>query len=181
MKPFQSIAAGWIFLVLVAKVGGYDLYADPVGWLLVLLGVRGLPATFPRRSALLQLGWLAAVVSVALWLPASADRLADADRALAWAANLPQYGWLVLLCLAAGTAATDDGDQRAARWFRTLLVGGLAIITLPVLVIGAGLDAVETAAGAAVLLTPLALVVALFSYAARPWAGAPAADEPAAA
>lgn len=176
MKPFQSLAAGWVFLLLVARVGGYDLYADPVGWLLVLLGVHRLPASFPHRSALAQVGVLALLVSAVLWLPPVGERLGEAEPALAWAANLPQYGWLVLLCHAAATAATATGDLRAARWFRTVLLGGVAVVLLPVLVFGAGLTSVETAAGAAVLLTPLALVVALFSYAGRPWAVAPVPD-----
>ena len=181
MKPLQSVGAGWVFLLLVATVAGYDLYADPVGWLLVLLGVRRLPLAFPFRSTLAQLGVLALLVSLALWLPAVEDRLADADPSLAWAANLPQFGWLVLLCHACALAAGADGDRRAARWFRTLRLGGIAVIVLPVLVFGAGIEGVGTAAGAAVLLTPLALVVALFSYAGRPWALTPVADEPATA
>ncbi len=181
MKPFQSVAAGWVFLLLVAQVGDYDLYADPIGWLLVLLGVRRLPASFPLRDALLWVGWLAAVVSVALWFPQVGGRLADGEPALAWAANLPQFGWLALLCRASAVAAAGAGDVRAATWFRTLLVGAVAVIVLPVLVIGGGLTSMETVAGAAVLLTPLTLIVLLLTYASRPWSGAPVVDEQSAA
>ena len=181
MKPFQSVAAGWFFLLLVADAGGYDLYADPAGWLLILLGVRRLPVTFPFRDTLLWVGVLAGVVSVGLWLPQVGGRLDGAEPALAWAVNLPQFGWLALFCHAAATAATEGGDSRATAWFRTLLVGAVAVIVLPVLVLGGGMTAMETAAGAAVLLTPLTLIVLLFAYASRPWGGVPVVDEQSAA
>ena len=47
MKPLQSVAMGFVFIALYARWHGYDLYADPVGWVLVLLGVRRLPAGTP--------------------------------------------------------------------------------------------------------------------------------------
>ena len=43
MRPLQSIAIGLVIIALRAEFGGYDALADPVGWLLVLLGVRSLP------------------------------------------------------------------------------------------------------------------------------------------
>ena len=55
------------------------------------------------------------------------------------------------------------------------------MIVLPVLVIGGGLTSLETVAGAAVLLTPLTLIVLLLTYASRPWSGAPVVDEQSAA
>ena len=40
MKPLQSVAMGLVIVVLVARYGEYDALADPLGWLLVLWGVR---------------------------------------------------------------------------------------------------------------------------------------------
>ena len=38
-------------MVLSARFGGYDALADPVGWLIVLLGLRGLPELHRKPSA----------------------------------------------------------------------------------------------------------------------------------
>ena len=59
MKPLQAVGLGFVFLVLVTTVRGYDLYADWFGWGLVLVGVRKLPGDFPLRWLLLYLAALA--------------------------------------------------------------------------------------------------------------------------
>ena len=52
MRPLQSIAIGLVIIALRAEFGGYDALVDPVGWLLVLLGVRTLPVEPERRKSL---------------------------------------------------------------------------------------------------------------------------------
>lgn len=178
MKPLQSLAMGCIFLVLVARFGGYDAYADPVGWLLVLNGLRGLPDEIPHRGALWYVGGLATVISVPLWVPSVIESLEGGDPAVAWAVNLPQFGFLALLCHALAQAATADGDLRSSRWLQTSLVGIVLVIGLPVLVFGGGVTALETTAGVSVVIVPVVLIVLLFSYAGRPWAHSPAPEGP---
>lgn len=56
MKPLSSVAMGLVIVVLVARFGGYDALPDPLGWLLVLWGVRRLP----DPALLLRLAALAA-------------------------------------------------------------------------------------------------------------------------
>ena len=177
MKPLQSIAMGMVVIALIAPVGGgFDLLANPLGWVLVLLGVRALPADLPWRSALLGVAALAGLVSLPLWVPDVVEALDDADEALAWAVNLPQFGCYALLSFvlagaaaAAGRASGRDlvahpvrrrpGRGRAARPGLRRRPRGLT-----------------DTAGVAVAVVPLAMIVLLFVHAGRAWAGADAPD-----
>ncbi len=179
MKPLQSMAMGCVFFVLVTRFGGYDAYADPAGWLLVLNGLRGLPDEIPHRSALWYLAGSATVISVPLWFPRVVEILAEGDPALAWAVNLPQFGFLGLLCHALAQTATTHRDLRPSRWLRTAAAGFVLVIVLPVLVFGGGLTVLEVVAGTSVVIVPILLIVLLFSYAGRPWARAPSTEHPA--
>lgn len=170
MKPLWAIALGWILLALRADVNGFDLYADPLGWLLVMLGVRQLPGAFPSRAALLGLGGIAGTTAVLLWLPSVDAWLRDQEPAVGWAVNLPQFGWLALFCWAAATAARAGGELVPAAWFRTLLAVAVGIVVLPVLVFGAGITALDGLASVLVLLGPVVFVGVLFWYGTRPWA-----------
>lgn len=173
MKPLQSVAMGYVFIALYARFNGYDAYADPVGWLLVLYGARRLPEATPHRLPMLYAGVLALVVSLPLWLPLVRDALADADASLGWAADLPSFAFTVLLCHGLAQAAHDGDDPAPARWLRVLRTVVIAVALMPVLVFGAGLSDL---AGTAVLGAQAAYVVLvwlLFSYSGRSWAGAP--------
>ncbi len=173
MKPLQSVAMGLVLLALAARVHGeYDLVPDPVGWLLVLHGLRRLPPELAHRPALRTLGVLALVMSVVLWFPSLASAIEDADESLLWVANLPQLAFVALLChgLAALAGPADAG---ATRWLRTAATLTVVAAVLPVLVLGAGasaLTAVMVLGSAAVLVL---VIVLLFRYADRPWALAP--------
>ncbi|WP_346385801.1 hypothetical protein [Nocardioides sp.] len=178
MKPLQSVGMGLVIVVLTAKFNGYDALPDPLGWLLVLAGVHALPEPLAQRGTLLTLAGLAGAVSVAVWIPSVTDALYDADPSLGWAANLPQIGFTAVLCHALAVLATEAGDQRPARWLRVNRTFVIAVGLLPILVFGAGVESLEVTsyvlAGASVLM----LIWLLFSYASRPWAGAPTAEAP---
>lgn len=174
MKPLQSIAMGLVIIALEAWVnGGYDALPDPVGWLLVLQGLGGLPRTLELRPALRSLGFLALAMSVVLWFPSLRDGLERADESLLWAADLPQLGFVGLLCLALSRAASTgpDPDPGAARWLHTAAVLTGVAAVLPVVVLGAGVDALVEVmvVGSGVVL--ILVIVLLFRYSARPWAG----------
>lgn len=166
MKPLQSVAMGLLIVVLVARFGGYDALPDPVGWLLVLWGVR----RTADRTALLTLATAALLVACAVWFPATQELLDRSDPSLRWAINLPQVLFCVVLCRQLAGLAGAASDTGARAWLRTamLLNGGLAIA--PVLVFAASADdlmpSVHAAAGVVVLL----LIVLLFACARRPWA-----------
>ncbi|WP_165807098.1 hypothetical protein [Nocardioides currus] len=166
MRPLQSVAIGLVVVVLVARFGAYDALADPVGWLLVLAGVRRLP----DRSTLLALAAAALVVACVVWFPATQDWLDRSDPSLRWAVNLPQVLFCVALCHRLSELAGDAGDGRARAWLRTTMLLNVLLALAPVVVFAASaddlLDAVYAAAGAVVVL----LIVLLFVHAGRPWA-----------
>ena len=168
---------GYVFIALYARFDGYDAYADPVGWTLVLYGVHRLPADLSSRTAVVYLGWLSWLVSIPLWFPGVVERLEDADPSLAWAVDLPQFGFGALLCLALSRAAVADGDARAASWLRLLLTAIAVVAVLPVLIFGGGLEDLTDPAALAVQVVYVVLVWLMFQYSGRTWAGAPVEAE----
>ncbi|MFL6003642.1 MAG: hypothetical protein ACJ72P_12595 [Nocardioides sp.] len=171
MRPLQSIAMGLVIVALRAPlIGNYDALPDPLGWVLVILGCRGLPADLPRRDTVVTLAWLAALVSVPLWFPGVSAAAFAIHPSLAWALTLPQLGFAAVLCHSLATSAAEAEDHKSASWLRLAMAGFVVAAVLPVMVFGGGVGSLELTAdvGAAVVL--LALIWLLFSYSARPWA-----------
>ncbi len=158
-----------MIIALGAKVNGYDLLADPLGWLLVLRGVRLLPADVPRRDTIHAIGIVAALVSVALWFPAVNDALSDTDDSLVWAATLPQIAFVALLCAELAVHADAGGDAKAARWLRTARTLTIAVGVLPIVVYPIEPDLLVPLLLVAVI-TIVLVIVLLFAYSSRPWA-----------
>ncbi len=169
MRPLQSIGMGLVIIGLRATFGGYDALPDLLGWVLVVYGVRGLPEDLQHRSALTTLSLLAGAVSIPLWLPDVADRLYDTNPSLGWAANLPQLGFVGLLCFTLARRAAAADDTRAAAWARTALTGFVVVGVLPVLVFGAGIDSLEVPSYVAASVALLLLIWLLFTWSSRPW------------
>jgi hypothetical protein len=176
---------GLVIVVLSARFAGFDALADPLGWALVLVGVRALPLGVPHRTTLVRLALLAGAVSVVLWFPAVAEDLYDADPSLGWAANLPQLAFTAVLCHALAAAAGESGDAPSSRWLGLLRTAVVAVGLLPVLVFGAGLGVLEAPSYLAAGLVAVLLIGMLFARASRPWAlpqgVEPRADAPGAA
>jgi len=175
---------GLVVVGLTASFGEYDALPDPLGWALVLLGVLRLPADLQRRTALVLLAGLAGLVAVPLWFPPVAASLEDVDAAVAWALTLPQLGFVGLLChvLAGRAAAAGSGpdtvpdtvpDTAAARRLRVAVTLTAVVAVLPVLVLGADVDALATPAAVLAVATLVYAVWQLFSFSGRHWAGAP--------
>ena len=171
MRPLQSIAMGLVIVALRPLAGGYDALPDPLGWLLVLHGVRSLPADLWQRDAVVRLAMLAGLVSVPLWFPQVIDALYDTHPALGWAVNLPQVGFAAVLARGLGLRAAGADDGPAGRWLRVAAVGFVLAAVLPVLVFGAGLGALEILTYVAATLVLLLFIWLLFAYSARPWTG----------
>lgn len=181
MRPLQSIAMGLIIIGVRATFGGYDALPDPLGWVLVMYGVRGLPEDLQHRSTLTTLSLLAGAVSIPLWLPEVSERLYETNPSLGWAANLPQLGFAGLLCFTLARRATAADDTRAAAWGRTTLTGFVVVGVLPVLVFGAGVESLEVPSYVAASVALLLLIWLLFTWSSRPWIAVdPLPAEPAA-
>lgn len=166
MKPLQSVAMGLVIVVLVARFDGYDALPDPLGWLLVIWGVRRMA----DRSTLLTLALGALLVAGVVWFPATQDLLDRSDPSLRWAINLPQALFCVLLCRQLADLAGDAGDPRARAWLRTTMLLSVVLAVAPVLVFAASADDVMTSVHAAAAGVVLLLIVLLFAHAGRPWA-----------
>ena len=169
MKPLQSIAMGLVIVALGAKVGGYDLLADPVGWLLVLRGTRRLPRAVQWADGLVLLAWLALAVSVPLWFPSVVETLSDTDDSLLWAVNLPQVAFAAATCTALARTASDAGERSAASWLKTAGTLTLAAGVLPIFVYVADPDLLVPMLLIA-LVAIVMVIVLLFRYSPRAWA-----------
>jgi hypothetical protein len=168
VKPLQAVAMGLVIVLLTASVSGYDLLADPLGWLLVLGGLNTLPV--PRRGVLQGLAMLSLVVSAVVWFPGARDALNVRDLALAWAAGLPELITLVVLTHALAQTAVLTADRSATAWLRTARTLLLGVTVLPAIVLGGGIDSLDTALGLIGSAVLLLVIVLFFRYADRPWA-----------
>ncbi len=164
---------GLVVVLLTASVNGYDALPDPIGWVLVLVGLGPLPV--PQRGALQALATVSLVVSVAVWVPSAREALNVTDDSLAWAASIPEILTLVVLSHALAEIARSAGDHRARSWLLTTRLLLVVVLLLPPVVLGGGLDSLVVATAVFSNLSLLLLVVLLFCYSARPWA-LPAAD-----
>lgn len=169
MLPLQSVAMGLLVVALSARFGGYDALADPLGWVLVVLGVRRLPG-LSRARDLLVLAVVALVVSCVVWWPATSEWLDDQHPSLRWALTLPQLGMQVLLAHELSLRARAAGDRPAARWLRQVLVAVVLVGLLPVLVFATGSELLEVWSYVAAALVAIWMIWLLFVCAPRPWA-----------
>lgn len=169
MIPLQPIALGLVIVALVVDGGGWDLLPDPVGWALVLLGTSPLPVR--RRGMLLAAATLALLVSVAVWPPGVADRVAETHDSLSWALSLPQAACAVLLADGLRHAAAGAGDRSKAAWFATTETLAVIAALLPVPVLATGADGLGGIAVLAADLSLVLLVVLCLVCARREWAG----------
>lgn len=178
MKPLQAIGLGIVWIVLTTSDTRVDWFPDPVGWgiaLLAMPGLRRIPSVVPYWPPLFVLALVALVTSALVWFPAG-DRFIADEPSLGWAVNLPGFAFLALLChaLAAAAYASDDpyGDS-SATWLRMCEALLIAVAIAPVLVFGAGWDALGPWAATGAQVALLATMLLCFAYGSRPWAGVP--------
>lgn len=176
MKPLQAIAMGLVIVALVVRLDGYDVLADPLGWLLVLAGVRRLPPDLPRLGTVRGLAVLAAVVSVPLWFPGVVGALEDADESLLWAATLPQLAFVATLTGGLARTAGERDDRPAATWLRTASTLTVVAALVPAVVYGAGQATLLVPTLVLATFVLVLVICLLFTYAARPWAAPVAAE-----
>ncbi len=142
MTPLQSIAMGFVLVLVDASFGGYDAVPDPIGWAMVLAGLVPLRRVVDVGSGLIGLAALSLLVSAVTYPPAVARSL---DESGGWALSLPALAFSFALCAALASAAGHlSGRFRVLRW--AFAIGAVG----PVLVFGGGVE---------VLRDPLAFVV----------------------
>lgn len=181
MKPLQAIALGLVLLALGptdADPGTFDPLPDPLGWVLVLIGLYGLRGALDdRRLPVLRfLGVLALGLSIALVVPDVARWFAD-DPSLGWSADIPRFGFLALLCHELSQSALKAKHTAGASTFSMSALILIFVLAAPPLAFGAGWEAIGPAGETAAQVVQIALVVLCFVFAGREWAGAPPVDD----
>lgn len=143
MTPLQGIAMGLVIVLVDASFGGYDGVPDPLGWLLVLWGVRRLRPVLAESGVLVALAAVCLVVSIATYPPQVTEQL---DESGGWALSLPQLAFSFALAGALGPVS--GWLEKRFRVMRPVFV---VLAVAPAVVIGGDLEAVRS---------PLAFVVA---------------------
>lgn len=132
---------GLVLTLADPQIGGYDAVPDVLGWLLVVLGLRGLGDRI-ALSATMPLALLSGIVSLSL---IRVDWLGGLPASTGWLLSLPQFAFSWMLC---GEVRHLAGPDLAKR-FRLLRWAFLVAAVGPVLLYGGGID---------VLLIPLAVI-----------------------
>lgn len=180
MRPLGLIGYGLLFVAVKVLFGRYDVLADPVGWALVLLGLRRLArtVTLPATLALTYLGILSLLCSGPLWWPDTARALHDADPSVLWSVGLGELLFQAALCHALATLANEAREGAAVIWFRICEAGLVICALAPPLYFGAHLDWLKGIGNLGEILQ-LVVLVLCFVYSGRTWAGAPEKPVPA--
>lgn len=180
MRPLLLIGYGLVIVAVQVRFGTYDVLADPVGWLLALLGVRRMARAvrLPAAMSLGYLGVLALACSVPLWWPHTAHALDKGDPSVLWAVGLGELAFQAVLCHALAGLAAEAGAATALVWFRIceagLVVGALA----PPLYFGAHLEWLSGVGDLGQILQ-LAVLILCLCYSGKEWTGAVPRPQPA--
>jgi hypothetical protein len=192
MSPLQKIAMGLVIVLVPANFPHgphpawqfYDALPDPIGWLLVLLGVRALRDHLDV-DVVRWLGWVALVVSVPLWFPQVNHLLVpeynhSIEVSFQWFLSLPQTVFGLALARTIGRRAETERprDRFVAGRFGVLTWAFAAVIVLPVVAYGGGVDGLQSPALIGIGLVNVVFVYYLFRVHRRTWLGGPGPLEP---
>lgn len=191
VTPLQKIAMGLVLVLIPANFPAnpspewafYDALPDPVGWLMVVLGLRDL-----RRGSELGLGTarmlavIALLVSIPMWIPQvnhllvvehNPDLPEQLARSIQWFLSLPQTLFGLLLAREIGTKGTEVGDRYLATRFGLLCWGFGALVVLPVVAYGGGVDDLVMPTLVAIAIVNIAFIYYLFASHRREVLGGP--------
>ena len=179
-SPLQRIAMGMVIVVAYAYFPGdpspdwehYDALADPLGWLLVILGMVALARVDDTFTPSRWLAVVAGVVSVPMWFPQLSHQL---DYSGDWFASLPQLAFCLVLAREIGMlgAQQTPADGYVAKRFGLLVWGFALVAVLPVVALGGGVQQLEEPAQVISRLVSVAFVYYLFRVHRREWLGGP--------
>jgi hypothetical protein len=174
VTPLQKVAMGLVIVFLSARFAGYDALPDPIGWGLAVAGLLPLRSRLPQGGSLVTLAAIAGVVSVPLVVPQVNESLTPSGQ---WGVGIPQTGFCLLLSISLATLTERNGEPVTKR-FGLLRTAYIAVLALPVLVYGGGVEALGTPMAVLSVVSNVALVYYTFKVSRRPYVtdAAPAAD-----
>jgi hypothetical protein len=187
MSPLQKIAMGLVIVLVPANFPHdphpawqfYDALPDPLGWLLVLAGLRGLRGHLDV-DVVTWLGWVAFVLSVPLWLPQVNHLLVpeyngSIDVSFQWFLFLPQTVFSLALARTIGRRAEleQPRDTFVAGRYGVLTWAFAALIVLPAVAYGGGVDNLVNPTLIGIGLVNVVFVYYLFRVHRREWLGGP--------
>jgi hypothetical protein len=193
MSPLQKIAMGLIVIFVPANFDVahhvYDALPDPLGWLLVLSGMKALRRHLDVDVAY-WLAWVALAVSIPLWFPQLTEHLPEIPKhlktaaeltqatkaaSIKWAFSLPQWAMSLLLVRSIGLegASRQPRDVFVAGRFGVLTWGLGALIVLPPIAYGGDVENLIGPTEILIGLVDLALSYYLFRVHRREWLGGP--------
>jgi hypothetical protein len=163
VTPLQKVAMGMVLVIVDPLFGSWDGLPDPVGWVLVVLGLLLLRRTLPDSGLLVGTAVLSGIVSTVLFVPGLVPSPSPSGG---WGLSLPELTFSFLICASLAVLAERSGDGEAAHFaFLRWVFVGLAVA--PVLVYGGGLDALQLPIGVASIVANLYLVYLLFKVSRR--------------
>jgi hypothetical protein len=187
MSPLQKIAMGLVIVLVPANFphdphpawAFYDALPDPVGWLLVLAGVRALRAHVDL-DVTTWLAWVAFAVSVPLWFPQVNHLLVpeyndSIEVSFQWFLSLPQTVFSLALARSIGRQAElqQPRDRFVAGRFGVLTWAFVGLVVLPVVAYGGGVASLEDPALIGIGVVNVVFVYYLFRVHRRTWLGGP--------
>jgi len=148
----------------------YDGLADPVGWVLVILGVQALPRALRGLDGVRWAAWTAGAVSLPLWVPQLNHRLSDSG---AWAVSMTQTVFCLLLAraIAENALTHEPDDPYLPRRFGLLMWAFVVLVVLPPIAIGGDVTALDDVTVGAGFIVNLAFIYYLFRVHRRTWLG----------
>lgn len=178
MSPLQKIAMGMVFIAGYAPFpaephpswDSYDGLADPLGWVLAILGMQVLCRAATGFDGARWAAWVAGAISIPLWFPQLNHRLSDSAG---WALSMPQTAFCILLLksIAESALIKEPGDGYIRRRFGPLMWAFVLLVVLPPIAIGGDLRGLDDTTVAVALLVNLAFIYYLFRVHRRSWLG----------
>lgn len=156
MTSLQTVAMGMVIVFLDVGPSGWDWVADPLGWVLVLIGLAAVKELLPNYGGVSFAAWLCLGVSIVIWPPGSVAKI---DESLGWLFSLPTIAFCFLIC----DALQDLLQGSLATRFRWLRVAFVVVGALPVLVYGGGWEWLTVPTAVAAVLVNVVLVLSLWA------------------
>ena len=155
MRALQSVAMGLVIVFLDAGSNGWDWIMDPIGWVLVLLGLHPVKELLPAHTPVVVSAWVCLAVSVLIFPPDSVDAI---DPSLGWLFSLPTIAFCFLLC----DSLADVAEDSLATCFSLLRATFVVVGLLPALVYLVGWSWLTLPTALAAVVANLVLIVAVW-------------------